>query len=107
MDRRTVQLRVAGQSYRVVTTADEAELVRLAAVVDAKLAEMTGPGRSAPPQALLLAAIALAHEAEEARADVARVEERLRSTVARLLERIDAALAEPTPEPPPAVSPPT
>ena len=100
MDRRTVQLRVAGQVYRVVSSADEAELVRLASLVEEKLASLLGPNRPAPPQALLLAAMALAHDAEDARRSALAAEERTRERVAQLLERIDGVLAEVTPVPP-------
>jgi cell division protein ZapA len=87
-----VQLRVGGQTYRVVSSADEADLRRLAAVVDAKLAALTPPGRVATPQALLLAAMALAHELEEERARGAQMAERARSAFGRVLARVDAVL---------------
>src|SRR5688572_11332684 len=59
---RTVQLRVGGQTYRVLSSAGEEELQRLAAVVDQKLASVVPPGRPVTPQAMLLAALALAHD---------------------------------------------
>lgn len=97
---RMVQLRVGGQTYRVVTTASEEELRRLAAVVDEKLAAVVPTGRAVTPQAMLLAAMALAHDVEEerARADQERVRsaaiaERARGAFGRMLERVDAALA--------------
>jgi cell division protein ZapA len=92
MDRRTVELRIAGQSYRVVSTAEEAELKRLAAVVETKLAEVTPRGRAVPPQALLLAAMALAHEAEAERGARESLERRTRDLLRRMLLRIDDAL---------------
>jgi cell division protein ZapA len=94
MPGRTVHLRVGGQTYRVVTSASEEELQRLAAVVDAKIATVVPPGRLVTPQAMLLAAIALAHDLEEERARSETVKTRARSAYGRLLERVDAALAE-------------
>jgi cell division protein ZapA len=92
MDRRTVQLRVAGQSYKVVSTAPESDLQRLAATVDAKVAEVVPRGRAVSPQAMLLAAIALAHELEEERAKREALERKTRDVLRRVLVRIDDAL---------------
>src|SRR4051812_40464937 len=92
MDRRTVTLQVAGQSYKVVSTAEEADLQRLAATVDAKIAEVVPKGRAIPPQAMLLAAIALAHELEEERGKREALERRMRDVLRRVLVRIDDAL---------------
>src|SRR3954447_25028043 len=89
---RTVQLRVGGQSYRVVTSASEEELQRLAAVVDQKLATVVPPGRTVTPQAMLLAAMALAHELEEERARAEAGRTKARGAFGRMLERVDAAL---------------
>ncbi len=90
--RRTVELRVAGQNYRVVSSVSEDDLRRLAAVVSSKLGEVAGKGRGAPPQAMLLAAIALAHEVETQRDDKVRLEKRTRDLLRRMLARVDAAL---------------
>jgi cell division protein ZapA len=92
MASRSVQLRVGGQTYRVVSSADEEELGRLAAVVDAKLAAVVPPGRAITPQALLLAAMALAHELEEERERGRATALHARDAVGRILERVDAAL---------------
>lgn len=89
---KSVQLRVGGQSYRVVTSASEDELRRLAAVVDERLSRVVPPGRVVTPQALLLAAISLAHELEAERARANEVASRAREAVGRLLSRVDAAL---------------
>ncbi|MFZ5895922.1 MAG: cell division protein ZapA [Myxococcota bacterium] len=96
-----VELRVGGQSYRVVASADEAELRRLAGVVDARLRSLSQPNRHISPQALVLAAIALAHDLEEERALRRRAEERSKQMLRALLQRIDAVLEE-TPAPPEA-----
>lgn len=87
-----VELRVAGHTYRVVASAEADVLHRLAAVVDAKVNELTVPGRQVSPQAVLLAAISLAHELEEEKAKRLRLEQRAREMFGTLLERVDAAL---------------
>jgi cell division protein ZapA len=92
VDRRTVELRIAGQSYRVVSSAPEEELKRLALVVGSKLAELVPKGRPVPPQAMLLAAMALAHEVEAARGERESLERRTRDLLRRTLVRIDDAL---------------
>jgi cell division protein ZapA len=90
--RRTVELRVAGQTYRVVSSVSEEELRRLAGVVGSKLVEIVGKGRGSPPQAMLLAAMALAHEVEAQRERQTRLERRTRDLLRRVLSRVDAAL---------------
>ena len=92
MDRRTVQLHVGGQSYKVVSSAPEPELSRLAAAVDAKVTEVTPKGRAASPQSMLLAAIALAHELEAERSRREALERKTRDLLRRVLLRIDDAL---------------
>jgi cell division protein ZapA len=94
MQGRTVQLRVGGQTYRVVTSASEDELRRLAAVVDQKLAAVVPPGRAVTPQAMLLAAMALAHDLEQAQAHTAAFTAKARGAFGRLIERVDAALED-------------
>jgi len=98
MDRRGIHVQVAGQRYKVVSTVPESELTRLAAAVDAKVAELTPRGRQAAAQSVVLAAIALAHELEEERARRQRFEVRVRDMLRRILLRIDKAL-ESTPRP--------
>jgi len=92
MDRRTVELHIAGQSYRVVSSAPESELIRLADAVGAKLAEVAPRSKAAPAQALLLAAMALAHEVEAERDRRQSLERRARDLLRRVLVRIDDAL---------------
>ena len=97
-----VELRVGGQTYRVVASAEEAELRRLADMVDARLRDLVAPGRQLHPQALLLAAIALAHDLEQERDRRQQVEQRSKEMLTTLLARIDAALeSTETPVPPP------
>lgn len=92
MDTRPVQLTIGGQSYKVVSSADAGELQRLADAVSAKVEELTPRGKAAPPQTILLAAIALAHELEQERARRLAVERKTRDMLRRVLVRIDDAL---------------
>lgn len=87
-----VPLKVAGQTYRVVTSAPAEELDRLVKVVEAALADVTPKGRQPSPQALVLAAITLAHELEEERARRLAVEERHRRVLGSLASKIDRVL---------------
>ncbi len=91
MDRRTVELRIAGQSYRLVSSAPAEELQHLAEVVEAKLTEIAPKGK-AQPQALLLAAMALAHELEGERGRRESLERRTLDLMRRMLVRIDDAM---------------
>jgi len=93
-----------------VASAEEAEVRRLAEIVDARLRDMSGAGRAIAPQALLLAAISLAHDLEEERNRRRAVEVRSREMLSTVLARIDAAIeatsevegeAESEPEPHP------
>ncbi len=92
MDRRTVEIRIGGQNVRVVSSAPVEELQRLAGMVNAKMGEVSPPGRSAPPQALVLAAMALAHDLAAEREQRQGLERRTRDLMRRLLVRIDSAL---------------
>ncbi len=89
--RRAVQLRVGGQQFKVVSSASEGDLERLAGVVDAKLTEL-GPKNRATPHGVLLAAIALAHDLEEERAKREALERKTRDLLRRVLVRVDHAL---------------
>ena len=91
MDRRTIELRIAGQNYRLVSSAPAEELQRLAEIVESKLTEL-GPRGRAQPQALLLAAMALAHDVESERSHRESLERRTRDVLRRVLVRIDDAL---------------
>ena len=92
MDGRPVSLRVAGQSYKVVSSASEEELQRLASTVSAKVEELS-PNKAGTAQAVLLAAMALAHELEVERARRLSVERRARDMLRQVLGRIDDAIA--------------
>ncbi len=94
MSEAPVQLKVAGQTYHVVTSAEPAELTRLAAKVEDALYGVTPDGRQPSPQALVLAAITLAHELEEERAKRVELEERHRRVLESLLGKVDRVLNE-------------
>jgi cell division protein ZapA len=87
-----VALKVGSHEYKVVSSAEEDELRRLGAVVSAKLAELVPPGRPEPPQALLLVALALAHELEAERTRAGGVERKSRDVLRRVLVRLDSVL---------------
>jgi len=87
-----VELKVGGQTYRVVASAEETELKRLADLVDARLRSMSAPGRPISPQALLLAAISLAHDLEEEKRKRQQLEARSKEMLRSVLARIDAAI---------------
>ncbi|WP_394824278.1 cell division protein ZapA [Pendulispora albinea] len=98
MDRRAIQLQIGGQRYKVHSTSSEAELTRLAAAVDAKVAELTPRGRAPADQTIVLAAIALAHDLEQERARRRVFEVKVRDLLRRILLRIDNALESNTAE---------
>jgi cell division protein ZapA (FtsZ GTPase activity inhibitor) len=89
--RPVTELHIGGHTYRVQSSAEEAELTRLASLVDARLAQLPAPQRQ-DPRSLVLVALSLARDLDlEQRAHQslrARVAERLTS----LVGRIDAAL---------------
>jgi cell division protein ZapA len=87
-----VELHVGGKSYRVVASEDEATLRRLAAVVDQRLHALVGPNRTVPTQALVLVALALAHDLEQEQGRRRRQELRSRRALAGVLNQIDTAL---------------
>jgi cell division protein ZapA len=95
-----VELRVGGQTYRVVASASEDELRRLASVVDARLRAVTPPGRPVTPQALLLAALALAHDLEQEQSKNQKLAVRSREMLGSILTRIDAAIGTVSEAPP-------
>lgn len=87
-----VEVNVGGQLYRLVTSAGEQSLQRYAGVVNERLRELTGSDRPTHPQAMLLVAMALAHDLEEERARSAALREQAESMLRNLLERVNAAL---------------
>lgn len=93
MASRSVQLHVAGVSCRVVTSADDAELAALSAMVEERLAGVLKSGQPVTKEAILLVAVALAHEVTAERARSRAIADRARATLSRLLERVDGVLA--------------
>ena len=94
MGGRTVELNVAGETCRVVTTANEDELHRFAAMVEEKLADVLQPGRPLTTKAMLLAAVALAHDLEEQRNRADAIAAKATRGLGGLLERVDEALEQ-------------
>jgi len=92
MSGRTVVVTVGTREYKVVSSASEEELSRLAQTVSAKLAEVSPPGRPESPQALLLTALALAHDLEEERLRARSLERKSRDMLRRVLVRLDGVL---------------
>lgn len=86
-----VELRVGGQSYRVVSTTQPDALQRYADIVDNKLRGLSSNG-GIHPNGLVLVALSLVHELEEERQRRHAVEQQARENLQRLLQRIDAAL---------------
>lgn len=109
-----IEVVVGGKAYRVIASESAEVLQRLARSVDDKLAEVAPPGQPVPERALLLAALALAHDLDEERARRRELEGQLRQRLRGVLSQIDRALgssasAAPLPdatERDPATSPP-
>jgi cell division protein ZapA len=94
MANKAVELHVAGQSCRVVSSADEKELKILAAMVEEKLKSVLTPGRPLTTQAVLLAAVALANDVREQRARAETISARAQTALRTLLTRVDGALEQ-------------
>ncbi len=92
MARPAVEVNVGGQLYRLVASSGEQSLQRYAGVVNERLRELTGNERPAHPQAMLLVAMALAHDLEEERAARTAAREHSEGMLRSLLERVNAAL---------------
>jgi cell division protein ZapA len=92
MMRPAVEVTVGGQLYRLVASAGEQTLQRCASLVNERLRELTGSERAHHPQALLLVAMALAHDLEEERARRIQAVNGAEDMLRRLLENVNAAL---------------
>lgn len=92
----------------MVASAGEEELRRLASIVDARLRAVSPPGKPVSPQALLLAAMSLAHDLEEERSRNVKLVHRSREMLGSIMTRLDAAIDASAPKgdaaevPPPA-----
>ena len=87
-----VEVSVGGRTYRVVASAEQSAVQRLANLVDSRLRELSGPGSPVAPQALLLAAMSLANDLEEERERRREVTRQSRERLRSVLARIDAAI---------------
>lgn len=76
-----------------MSSASPEELEHLAGIVEEKLAAMLPPGRPLTPQAMLLVALALAHDVEHARRRIDQIRTHSKAAIAELLEDVDATLA--------------
>lgn len=94
MRQSAVEVEVGGKTYRVVASAQPEVVQRLAGMVDERLRSLVAPRRVVQPQSLLLAALALANDLEEERAQRLALEARSRDLLTSVLHRIDAALAD-------------
>jgi cell division protein ZapA len=93
MMRAAVEVHVGGQLYRLVASSGEQTVQRYAGVVNDRLRELTGSERTSHPQAMLLVAMALAHDLEQEReqraAERSNTEELLRQLLGRVNEALD------------------
>jgi cell division protein ZapA len=92
MHRRSVEVIVAGQKVKLVSTATDEELRALAAIVSERVEQVAPRGRPSTPQALVLAAMSLAHDLEVERGKREVLERKARDSVRRMLVRVDQAL---------------
>ena len=93
MAARPVELQVAGQKVRVISSASPEELERLATLVDDKLVGILPPGRPLTPQSMLLVALSLAHDIEEERRRVSLIRDQSRAAISSLLSDVASTLA--------------
>jgi len=90
--KQTVSLQVAGRTVRVATTASEAEIRRLAAMVEGRTQEVSR-GRGGGADAMVLTAISLAHDVERAREEHAAFRAAILGRMKELLGQVDVALS--------------
>ncbi len=93
--KKAVTLDIAGCSYRMVADADEAHLVRLAELVNERVAAL-GPRahqKASPAQLLAMVALSLADEVAALEERVKRVEDTTRAAVTSAIARIDRRLS--------------
>lgn len=92
MARPAVEVNVGGHLYRLVASSGEQSLQRYAGVVNERLRELTGSDRATHPQAMLLVAMALAHDLEEERARHRELRAQAEESLRSMLSRVNAAL---------------
>jgi cell division protein ZapA (FtsZ GTPase activity inhibitor) len=87
-----VELSVGGHAYRVLTDTDPTKLQRLAAILDDHVRACDPKGKLTATQALLYAALTLAEQLDEERAEASHFEAETRQSLNGILSRIDAAI---------------
>jgi cell division protein ZapA (FtsZ GTPase activity inhibitor) len=105
MSKQAVTISIAGHAYRLVTSLDKPTLERHAKEIERRLGKLA-PGQQIHPQALLLVALALSHELQEAREAADELRQRASERITDMVRRVDSALdhldedAEPLPAAP-------
>jgi cell division protein ZapA (FtsZ GTPase activity inhibitor) len=91
----TLTLEIAGTKFRLVTTeTDEQHLSELAAVVNERVAKLSGAGKAASPaQLLAMVALGLADDLANSEKKLREVDRLTRTTIANLMARIDSRLS--------------
>lgn len=93
--RQTIELRVGGHTYRVVSGGAPEEARRLAAIVDERITRVVPKGKTmTPEQAMLLAALSLAHDLVELEGAATSMSAELRQSLTRVLTRVDEVLGD-------------
>ena len=92
MARPAVEVNVGGQLYRLVASSGEQTIRRYAGLVNERLRDVTGSEKPSHPQAMLLVALALAHDLEEEKARNVALREQAEGMLRGLLDRVNAAL---------------
>jgi cell division protein ZapA len=94
--KKTITLDIAGASYRMQVDAEEAHLRRLADIVNERV-QALGPKamqRATPAQLLVMVALSLADDWQNAETRARSVEEATRTALTNAIARIDRRLAE-------------
>lgn len=93
--RQTIELRVGGHTYRVVSGGAPEDARRLAAIVDERITRVVPKGKTmTPEQAMLLAALSLAHDLVELEGAATTMSAELRRSLTHVLSRVDEVLGE-------------
>ncbi|MGC4069661.1 MAG: cell division protein ZapA [Polyangiaceae bacterium] len=92
MPSQPVELNVGGHAYRVLTDTDPTKLQRLAAILDDQIRACDPKGKLTASQALLYAALTLAEQLDQERAEASQFEAETRQNLHGILDRIDTAI---------------
>ncbi len=90
MEKQKVEIRIGGQTYTLLTDEAPETVLRLAEAVNEKLKALPAGGRVSMQQALVLAALELAQDAEAQRAAA----EKLKAQIGDYLEDAERAMTE-------------